>query len=119
MPFDNPGPRQLDDLDRAAIHALQLVRSRIWPRGAWQKGHIGFGQRRHCVIGWIAECTRHAPNFVASRAVHLLCDVLPPPRDEYIGQFLESRVIDFNDDQRTRQKDVVKLLDTAIAKALL
>lgn len=120
MPFDGKGfeqasttqPDQQRDQLRRDLNVLMLARQSLAQRGKWCQGTMANEKGARCVWGWLQTHTR------PDHAEYLLHEHLDP-----IARNLNKRVfpdsghatVRFNDSYRTRKRDVIELMDMAIA----
>jgi hypothetical protein len=119
MPFDNPFEVPFDD-----IHLLMNARARIASPHCWLQGRFRKGDR-YCLVGALSvECGSRSfriPNRTERRLARRLAEQLPMVWKFWSRMmFFAPRygMIMFNDNCRTRHKNVVALFDRAIQQLM-
>jgi len=104
------------DLQRASdIRILTTLLERISQHGAWRRG-ASFGRGyTHCLMEWLNLCVRDAydDNQRVGQVCHMLNRYLLPASG--CGSALD--LIHFNDHPRTKQRDVVRVVEIALELA--
>ncbi len=115
MPFDNPNPAPIGDLE-----ILLDTRDRIESQERWLQRLFEDGDR-HCLVAALAlACgspSFYAPNKVERRLARMLARQLPPEAPWWARSNLVSarrRLMSFNDDRRTCHENVIALIDRTI-----
>ena len=115
MPFDNPLPGPLTD-----IEILADARSRIDNPDCWQKGHFRKGHR-HCLVAALEVACNNPqfdePSRTERRMTLAMARQLPRGRGSLQRMICfnpRKRLIRFNDRSRTTHADVIALSDRTI-----
>jgi hypothetical protein len=119
MPFDNPFEVPFDDM-----HLLMNARARIASPHCWLQGRFRNGDRYCLVAALSVECDSRSirfPNRTERRLARRLAKQLPMvwrlwPRWMFLTP--RYRLTMFNDDCRTRHKNVVALFDRTIEQLM-
>ena len=112
MPFDNPNPAPIGDLE-----ILLDTRDRIGRQEQWLQQQFENGDR-HCLVAALSLACGSpgffAPNKLERRLARMLARELPPRGTLWTRVKLVSprrRLMSFNDDRQTRHEDVIALVD--------
>jgi len=115
MPFDNPNPAPIGDLE-----ILLDARDRIGRREQWLQQQFENGDR-HCLVAALSLACGSpgffAPNKLERRLARMLARQLPPEATLWTRIKLVSarrRLMSFNDARQTRHDDVIALVDRAV-----
>jgi len=112
MPFDNPNPAPIGDLE-----ILLDTRDRIGRQEQWLQQQFENGDR-HCLVAALSLACGSpgffAPNKLERRLARMLARQLPPEATLWTRVKLVSprrRLMSFNDDRQTHHEDVIALVD--------
>ena len=115
MPFDNPNPAPIGDLE-----ILLETRDRIERRERWLQRLFEDGDR-HCLVAALSLACGSpgffAPNRLERRLARMLARQLPPEATLWTRVRLLSprrRLMSFNDNRQTRHEDVIALVDRTV-----
>lgn len=115
MPFDNPNPAPIGDLE-----ILLDTRDRIERRERWLQRLFEDGDR-HCLVAALSlacgSASFYAPNKLERRLARMLARQLPPEAPWWTRFKVVSarrRLMSFNDDRRTGHENVIALIDRTI-----